>query len=663
MKMAEIHHFLKTFKIMIIKDEFTYIDSYLYKNILLKILDDIIYYYNLNEIEKYNDEFMKNYTHNEKLILNILIDLFKSKGEVKNLNFNNSNDIEHIANYLNKISLTINRKNSIENQNSILPVTSTSNNIDNNYKKIIIANDRRIDNYAILEQQQRRLESEERFLYQNHINRKDRIIHNHNTTMNMLINEDLKIWKDSNNKLYYRPKAFEEKQKVTKSDISDIIKEIVGFYVNIYDNVESVTVIDANYLIISLLPIVKKEISNPFSADEFIFITNNLYYKNTFEYTELLKKRFHHDYINHLEDNIKSLESKNPYYYNNLYNEINEKKEELKIINNSLTVKNYSFIEEFLKLIFQNENEFYYFFNWLTNFFQNLRKSNIVTVLIGDSETTDFLVDSIIKPIFIKKKRYISVITNDVLKNEKDFDKLLENKVFYHINNLNDKTDIKQVDKIIKEIIKPNYSTPNEAWDNDESFIYGELLVTASKDSPYLYLKNVLSCCTILRIKDMETILNTLNIDYSAFERNIFNDLDNFTNILLRNSKNNTYIEVLETDEKTYLKTMKKGVLVTPRIDQKIDSFIKDILWKNFPNFKNIKNYDEDIYEELIYNFNENKIAQPMLNKYFNMIYNEVLIPDNNEFIKILQNKAKMFNDTPSDDSKYNGKKRYEIYQ
>ena len=67
--MAEIHHFLKTFKIMIIKDEFTYIDSYLYKNILLKILDDIIYYYNLNEIEKYNDEFMKNYTHNEKLIL------------------------------------------------------------------------------------------------------------------------------------------------------------------------------------------------------------------------------------------------------------------------------------------------------------------------------------------------------------------------------------------------------------------------------------------------------------------------------------------------------------------------------------------------------------------------------------------------------------------
>lgn len=662
--MTQIHDFLNTFKIMIKNDEFNYTDSYLYKNTLLKIFDDIIYLNNLNKPDKYiEDELFNTYTYNEKLILNIIVNLFESKNGYENFDLNNTNDIEYIENYFNQISLNIDGKNSVKNQNLILPVAApTSNNIDNNYKKLIIENDRRIDNYTILEQQRRRLESEERFLYQNNINRKDKIIDNHTTTMNMLINKDLVIWKDSNNKLYYRPKAFEEKQKVTKSDISDIIKNILGFYVNIYDNVESVTVIDANYLIISLLPIVKKEIFNPFSANEFTFITNNMYYKNTFEYTELLKKRFLLDYIDQLENSIKNLESRST-YYNNLYNEIDEKKEELRTINNSLRVKDYSFIFNFLKLIFQNKNEFYYFFNWLTNFFQDLRKSNIVTVLIGDSETTDFLVDSIIKPIFIKKKRYISVITNDFLKDEKDFNKLLENKVFYHINNLNDKTDIKQVDKIIKEIIKPNYSTPNEAWDNDESFIYGELLVTASKDSPYLYLKNVLSCCTILRIKDMETVLNTLNIDYSAFERNIFNDLDNFTNILLRNSKNNTYIEVLETDEKTYLKTMKKGVLVTPRVDQKIDSFIKDILWKNFPNFKNIKNYDEDIYEELIYNFNENKIAQPMLNKYFNMIYNEVLIPDNNEFIKILQNKAKMFNDTPSDDSKYNGKKRYEIYQ
>ena len=656
--MTQIHNFLNTFKIMIKNDEFDYIDSYQYKNTLLKIFDDFIYLNNLNKPDKYiEDELFSTYTYNEKLILDIIGNLFESKNGYENFDLNNTNDIEYIETYLNKISLNINEKNSVKNQNLILPVASTSDNIDNNYKKIIIANDRRINNYAILKQQQRRLESEEKFLYQNNINRKDKIIQNHDMTMNMLINKDLKIWKDPNNKLYYRPKAFEEKQKVTKSDISDVIKNILGFYVNIYDNVESVTIIDSNYLIISLLPVVKNEVFNPFSADEFIFITNNLYYRNTFECTELLKKRFYPKHIDNLEDNIKYLESRNPYYYNNLYNEIDEKKEELRTISNLLHVKDYSFIFNFLKLIFKNENEFYYFLNWLTNFFYYFKKSNIVIVLIGDNETTDFLINSIIKPIFIKYKKYISVITNDVLKNEKDFDKLLENKVLYHINNLDDKTDIKRVDKIIKEFVKPNYST------DYESFIYGELLVTSSKDSPYLYLKNVLSCCTILRIKDMEAVLNTLNTDYSAFERNIFSDLDNFTNILLQNSKNNNYIGVLETDEKTYLKNMKKGVLVTPKIDQKIDYFVKNILTKNISSFKNIKNHDEDIYEELIYNFNENKIAQPMLNKYFNMIYDEKLIPDNNEFIKILQSKSKMFNDTPTDESKYNGKKRYEIYQ
>jgi hypothetical protein len=41
---------------MIKNDEFIYIDSYLYKNILLKIFDDIIYYYNLNKSDKYIED-------------------------------------------------------------------------------------------------------------------------------------------------------------------------------------------------------------------------------------------------------------------------------------------------------------------------------------------------------------------------------------------------------------------------------------------------------------------------------------------------------------------------------------------------------------------------------------------------------------------------------
>lgn len=195
--MTQIHNFLNTFKIMIKNDEFDYIDSYQYKNTLIKIFDDIIYYYNLNKPDKYiEDELFNTYTYNEKLILNIIVNLFESKNGYENFDLNNTNDIEYIENYLNKISLNINEKNSVKNQNFILPIAvPTSNNIDNNYRKLIIANDRRIDNYAILEQQRRRLESEERFLYQNNIDRKDKIIDNHATTMNMLINPNFSIEK------------------------------------------------------------------------------------------------------------------------------------------------------------------------------------------------------------------------------------------------------------------------------------------------------------------------------------------------------------------------------------------------------------------------------------------------------------------------------------
>jgi hypothetical protein len=87
---------------MIKNDEFIYIDSYLYKNILLKIFDDIIYYYNLNKSDKYiEDELFNTYTYNEKLILNIIVNLFESKNGYENFDLNNTNDIEYIENWIN----------------------------------------------------------------------------------------------------------------------------------------------------------------------------------------------------------------------------------------------------------------------------------------------------------------------------------------------------------------------------------------------------------------------------------------------------------------------------------------------------------------------------------------------------------------------------------
>ena len=61
--MTQIHNFLNTFKIMIKNDEFIYIDSYLYKNILLKIFDDIT---QLSHIENHKFPIFKSFIKSHK---------------------------------------------------------------------------------------------------------------------------------------------------------------------------------------------------------------------------------------------------------------------------------------------------------------------------------------------------------------------------------------------------------------------------------------------------------------------------------------------------------------------------------------------------------------------------------------------------------------------
>lgn len=615
-------------------NEFNYVNSKNYNKLIAKIFSDLAKHTISNNEESNSYSFFKNYSEDEQVTFDIIKSLLRACNELNDINLTNSNDITFLEKYFNEISSKLTNKN--------LPVKAynSSSNIEYpliesslpNYKQIIKANEKSLDNLNLIVQQQNQIDFQNRLLYQREFLDRNIIETNHDRVLNILINTDFKIWKDTNNKLFYRLKAFEEKQRTNKNQLSDIIKNITGISVDIYDSKSDVKVIDANYLITSLLPTVRREVFNPFCNSELFHVSNNLYYKNQFEYTELLSKRFSDFNQIVVEDNIRQV------------------------------IENYSFIENFLRLIFQDEKEFYCFFDWLTSFFYHLHKSDTALVLIGDNETTDIIMNNIIKPIFIKNKKYLSTISNSILEKQSEDKELLENKIFYHFNNLNEKVDTKRVSKLIRSIVKPNIITASQAWDENEPYIYGEVLITSNKDSPYSYLKNVLSACSVLRIKDMQTILKKLSMDYLSFEKAFIADLENFMDRLLVNAKNNYAVEVLETDEKFYLNTMKNGVLITPKIDRKIDYFINDIQRTNHYAFSCIKSYDAEIYEEFIYSLKEKMIAQPMISKYFNIYYDEEIIPDNNEFIKILQNKADMFNSKPNDKNKHNGKKRYEIF-
>lgn len=615
---------------MLNSDSFNYINSYAYNGLISKVINDVINdTITLNSEESDQGKFYDNYTNEEYLVLDVLEVMFKSRGDLSKMNPYEPQDKIYIEYYFNQISMKLSKSNEnmlpvIQNSSQSFDISSAMflNCEDSHFKNMMKNNEKKLNNLESVLQQHQQIAIGQVYIHQNHVNEKNEIVRMHQQTMALLISKDLHVWKVSNNKLYYRPKAFEKEQRVSKTVLSDIATEVVGRYVDIYDSTDDVMVIDSNYLITALLPTVRKDSFNPYSSFEFPLIANNLYDRNTFEYTELLKKRF----------------------------------EEPVMASGYI-----SFIEELIATIFPNEEHFYFIMMWFANFLKSLMKSNITVVLIGDSETTDIIMNSIIRPIFAKQKGYLSVINDNVLTKEADDEKILKDKIFYHINDLGAKTDSRRVSKLARTIIKPNSITPMQAWENDERYIFGELLVTSSKESPFPYLKDIFSSCAVFKVKHVDDVLSNLKIDYPELDEKIKNDLDNFTSRLIQYNYNIPQ-NVLNTDEKWYLHTMKNGLLVTPTLDVKIDKFIDNVRGKKIKEFELIKAHDEKMYEELLSNFEVDMIAQSMHSIYFNVINGEELIPHNAEFLNVLQQKAEMYMETPNDKSKANSKKRYQIF-
>lgn len=190
----------------------------------------------------------------------------------------------------------------ISNQNILHPVnhpiTYPFNFQDYNADKIssslVKSNTKAINNFDILHNQNLQLMYQKQYYHQAITNDMDRKVYIHNLTMRQLKLKGFDIFKEQNNKLFYTRRLFGEKQKTTISELRDICHEILGYHIGIFNNSDEVLVIDASYLIVSLLKTVRKEIFYPFSNEEYLYIGNNLWDKNTFEYTKYLNKRFEH---------------------------------------------------------------------------------------------------------------------------------------------------------------------------------------------------------------------------------------------------------------------------------------------------------------------------------------------------------------------------------
>jgi len=300
----------------------------------------------------------------------------------------------------------------------------------------------------------------------------------------------------------------------------------------------------------------------------------------------------------------------------------------------------------------------------LINFHKEKIKSNYAFVLIGDENSTNILIDEIIKPLFASKDEYFSTIDDDLLEKKLDV-KIIENKIFYHFKNLSEANlKSKRVSKLIFDIVRPNKVTADNAILNNESYVWGELFITSSKNNPYSALEDIYSKCIVIKVKNLKTVLKKMNIDKISLIENIQSDLFNFSSVLASfnffDIREDVY-KLQQKEEYKNLRNMSNGIIYTNDLNKKIREFVVAIQYKNINFFNQLSKENKELYDELLHNFEENMIAQPLLSEYFNIINQDIIFEENSYLLDILKQEYEMFKITPDDKSKYNGKKRYKI--
>ncbi|MEN5408120.1 hypothetical protein [Aliarcobacter butzleri] len=447
----------------------------------------------------------------------------------------------------------------------------------------------------------------------------------HSNSISNLNYKGIYIWKnESGNSIYYRLDSYGNRIKCNNDE--EILK-LFPVHIKIYEKIEDVIIDTHPILVKNLIPIIRDDVFYPLCNGELFFI-QNIQYRNLFKST----------------------------IYTPLKDILSQNTIKIEPIRNST-------IETFIKNLVEDNDSFKILMKVLINFYKEKLKSNYAFVLIGDENSTDILINEIIKPLFASKDEYFSTIDDELLEKKSDT-KIIEDKIFYHVKNLSESNlRSKRVSKLIFDIIRPNKITPENAILNNESYVWGELFITSSKNNPYPALEDIYSKCIVIKVKNLKTILKKMNMDKISLIENIQNDLFNFSHLLASFDFFNIDVSRLQQKEEyKILRNMSNGIIYTDDLNKKIGEFVIAIQNKNINFFNQLSKENKELYDELLSNFEENMIAQPLLSEYFNIVNQDIIFEENSYLLDFLKQEYEMFKITPDDKSKYNGKKRYKIF-
>jgi len=281
---------------------------------------------------------------------------------------------------------------------------------------------------------------------------------------------------------------------------------------------------------------------------------------------------------------------------------------------------NKSIILQYIYYLSGYEKErFRYIMSWLAAFFKNLNnKSNIPLVLVGDPDSgKEILFDIIIRELF--GHNYCKVISEKTLqKNDKSF--LIENTLFYNIDNIKDDKNKAFLEEILyADAIDPEIKNQDKLFTN-----YGQSLITIEK--PILpYIDYEISNYTVFKINDnIEDMyieegffenISKINLDKSELITFIKNDLHNFALILKAYSSDSELLELpFKNDDKK---------IIVKNFKDKIRNFSYAIINKKRDYFKPIKKSNKILYDEILEDFEDNKVKQRNLLQSFTILYSE----------------------------------------
>jgi len=362
------------------------------------------------------------------------------------------------------------------------------------------------------------------------------------------------------------------------------------------------------------------------------------YTRNRFIPTKHLLKRF----------NNTSLTSNNAINFDSLFS-LNEDSYLLETSKQELECKRSSFIEDFIYyLVDEDIPAYYYVMNWLSCFFKSLQKSGTALVLMGEKEVTQSIVlDKIIKEIF--GLQYCVTINDEECKSSSAFD-IAYDKLFFHIGDINNpatKFDDETLYKLIKDLlVKKSITRLNEDGEQEESIIHGQMIITAKNPAPYI--KRTLLKCTIIKVSDMDTIIEKLGVlDELILEDKIEKDLENFTNVLQSFRGNCEFTKyAMDTNKRKDISANKTSNINKEDVENEIDAFIQAIKDKDIEYFEKLKEVENGaIYKRPKNAFDKDDgyfIGQDLLH-YYNSTH-EQKFENKKQLMDKLKRKDEMFN-------------------